>query len=197
MSKRKDPVTSAAFVEKEESRRSNQYKLELGRARPFVVQSSRCLKHGFCRFFCLKIGVYKLRIGSLICYCPGFYRSIFLFSYGRWANLCTETGFAAPTKPDGKKNLFKKWQFIVISHAITLFWSAKTSLMSGPRKTFCLGLICLKVLKRFTKQIKTKARRISGRAKRSCLSIRLRVKNVLFAGLYLDYYWNKALVFSN
>ena len=52
--------------------------------------------------FCVKLGVYKLRIGSLICYCPGFYRgNFFLFSYRRWANLCTETGLVAPVEPDG------------------------------------------------------------------------------------------------
>lgn len=58
--------------------------------------------------FCAKITVYKLHTDSLICYYLCFIEGFFLFSCHRWANLYTETRFAAPKQPDGLKELVQK-----------------------------------------------------------------------------------------
>lgn len=75
MSKLRDPVTSAAFVENEERRQRN---WSTNAKICSVVRPCRCLRHGRVSFFVPKYDVYKLSTDSLICYYPVFYWGIFL-----------------------------------------------------------------------------------------------------------------------
>lgn len=61
-------------------------------------------------------------------------------------------------------------------------------LRGGLGKTFCLNLTYFQGLEKICSNKSQVVSRNYQRGKLSCLSIRLRVKNVLFAGLYLDYH---------